>query len=39
VKLGDEIGLAIRSMGMNIRFQEERLEQLRGEFSAVTPSA
>lgn len=39
VKIGDEIGLAIRSMGMNIRFQEERLEQLRGEFSAVTPPA
>lgn len=39
VKIGDEIGLAIRSMGMNIRFQQERLEQLRGEFSTVTPSA
>ncbi|OPX71264.1 MAG: response regulator PleD [Methanoregulaceae archaeon PtaB.Bin108] len=37
VKIGDEIGLAIRSMGMNIRFQQERLEQLRGEFSTVTP--
>ncbi len=39
VKIGDEIGLAIRSMGMNIRFQQERLEQLRGEFSTVTPPA
>lgn len=39
VKMGDEVGLAIRSMGMNIRFQEERLEQLRGEFSArATPA-
>ncbi|MCU0632016.1 MAG: response regulator [Methanolinea sp.] len=34
MKMGDEAGLAIRSMGMNVRFQEERLEQLRTEFSA-----
>ena len=34
VKVGDEIGLAIRSMSMNIRFQEERLEQLHSEFMA-----
>jgi CheY-like chemotaxis protein len=32
-KPGDEIDLAIGSMGMNIRFQEERLEELRKEFT------
>jgi len=37
VKLGDEVGIAIRSMDMNIHFQEERLEQLRCEFSAMAP--
>lgn len=30
--VGDEMGLAIRSMGMNLRFQEERLEEIRQEF-------
>ncbi|OPX73661.1 MAG: response regulator PleD [Methanoregulaceae archaeon PtaU1.Bin059] len=32
VKMEDEAGLAIRSMGMNVRFQEERLEQVRKAF-------
>lgn len=37
--LGDEMGLAIRSMGMNIRFQEERLEEIRQEFlRKLTPA-
>jgi len=31
-KMEDEAGLAIRSMGMNVRFQEERLEQVRKAF-------
>jgi two-component system OmpR family response regulator len=33
LKVSDEISLAIKSMAMNIRFQEERLEQIRKEFS------
>ncbi|MBP1928266.1 CheY-like chemotaxis protein [Methanolinea mesophila] len=33
LKVSDDINLAIKSMAMNIRFQEERLEQLRKEFS------
>lgn len=33
LKVSDDINLAIKSMAMNIRFQEERLEQLRIEFS------
>lgn len=39
VKMGDEAGLAIRSMGMNVRFQEERLEQVRKEFIAEAKPA
>jgi two-component system OmpR family response regulator len=34
LKVSDDINLAIKSMAMNIRFQEERLEQLRREFSS-----
>ena len=34
LKVSDDINLAIKSMAMNIRFQEERLEQLRKEFSS-----
>ncbi len=33
LKVSDEISLAIKSMAMNIRFQEERLEQIRKEFT------
>ncbi|MDD1716416.1 MAG: response regulator [Methanolinea sp.] len=37
--VGDEMGLAIRSMGMNIRFQEEHLEEIRQEFlRKLTPA-
>jgi len=39
VKMGDEAGLAIRSMNMNVRFQEERLEQIRKEFIAEAKPA
>jgi len=34
LRVSDDINLAIKSMAMNIRFQEERLEQLRREFSS-----
>jgi two-component system OmpR family response regulator len=34
LKVSDDINLAIKSMAMNIRFQEERLDQLRKEFSS-----
>ncbi len=33
LKVSDEISLAIKSMAMNIRFQEERLEEIRKEFA------
>ncbi len=39
VKMGDEAGLAIRSMDMNVRFQEDRLEQVRKEFIAEAKPA
>ncbi|OPX67206.1 MAG: response regulator PleD [Methanoregulaceae archaeon PtaB.Bin009] len=32
MKTGDEAGLAIRSMSMNIKFQKDQLEQVRDEF-------
>jgi two-component system OmpR family response regulator len=38
LKVSDEISLAIKSMAMNIRFQEERLEQIRKEFSEKGPA-
>ncbi|HOT03535.1 MAG TPA: response regulator [Methanolinea sp.] len=39
VKMEDEAGLAIRSMGLNVRFQEERLEQVRKAFIAEVKPA
>ncbi|HNQ30677.1 MAG TPA: response regulator [Methanolinea sp.] len=39
MKTGDEAGLAIRSMSMNIKFQKDQLEQVRDEFfSSAKPA-
>ena len=37
VRVSDEISRAIKSMEMNIKFQESRLQQIKGEL-AGTPS-
>jgi len=38
VRVSDEISRAIKSMEMNIKFQENRLQQIKGELSG-TPSS
>jgi hypothetical protein len=35
VRVSDEISRAIKSMEMNIKFQENRLQQIKGEMSTI----
>jgi hypothetical protein len=36
VRVSDEISRAIKSMEMNIKFQENRLQQIKGELSGTS---